>query len=72
MNTTFEIIEVDRDNVRMSAFIRNRLGSFQKEGAFYEFTDKEDLLCCKKVVRASKDKVNNIHHDNKIFICDLS
>ena len=49
----FRVLNVDKDNVKMSDFIKNTLGvNFENGGAFYEFTQvDEDLLSYKEVVR---------------------
>ena len=43
-------LKVDKNNVRMSEFIRTKIGSFDNGKAFYEFNQSEDLPCYKEVV----------------------
>ena len=59
-NGMFQVLKVDEENVRMSTFIRNKLGSFEKGRAFFEFTEKEDLPFCRKAIRENNNslKVN--------------
>ena len=47
----FQVLKVDEENVRMSKFVRNKLGSFEKGKAFFELTEKEDLPFCRKAMR---------------------
>ena len=46
----FHVLKVDKNNVRMSEFIRIKIGSFENGKAFYEFKEPEDLSCYKEVV----------------------
>ena len=58
MNGIFHVLEVDEDNLRMSEFVKRKLGSFESAKAFYEFIRKEeDLPCCRKVIHM-QDKVS--------------
>ena len=55
------MLEVDEDNVQMSKFIEKTLGSrtFENGRAFYEFTDEEDLIYYKEVVKEQRNKVSD-------------
>ena len=44
----------------MSSFIKQNLGSFENGRAFYEFTDEEDFLHYKEVVKVLKGQVQCI------------
>ena len=57
MNILFHVLEVNEENVRMSEFVKRKLkiSSFERGRAFYEFTLKEDLPYCRKVVRMTKN-----------------
>ena len=46
---------MDEDNVRMSEYIKQQLGVYEKGAAFYEFVRSEDLLSYKEVVHVPKD-----------------
>ena len=46
----FHVLKVDMSNVRMSEFIRMKIGSFENGKAFYEFMQPEDLPCYREVV----------------------
>ena len=46
----FYVLKVDKNNIRMSEFIRAKIGSFENGKAFYEFKQSEDLPCYKEVV----------------------
>ena len=46
---------MDKDNVRMSEFIKQQLGVYEKGAAFYEFLNSEDLLSYKEVVHLPED-----------------
>lgn len=48
---TFHVLMVDEDNTEMSAFVMKKLQSFDSGRVFYEFTDEEDLSCCRKMIR---------------------
>ena len=56
----FRVLEVDEDNVRMSEFIRRKPDCFEKGKVFYEFSEKEDLMCCRKTIRVPDAKVHQI------------
>ena len=57
----YDVISVDQDKVRMSEFIQKKLESDKKyeDGkAFYTSSlDEEDLLYCKKILRAPNELV---------------
>ena len=55
----FTVLEVDKDCVRMSQFIEEKLNcKFEDGRAFYEVTEnEEDLLYYKKILRPQTDKV---------------
>ena len=53
----FCLLEVKKSNMRMSSFIKQKLGSFENGRAFYEFTDEEDFLHYKEVVNVQKSQV---------------
>ena len=46
---------MDEDNVRMSEYIKQQLGVYEKGAAFYEFAQSDDLLSYKEVVHVPKD-----------------
>ena len=46
----FQVLKVDRNNVRMSEFIREKIGSFESGKAFYQFNQPEDLPCYREIV----------------------
>ena len=46
----FHVLKVDKNNIRMSEFIRIKIGSFENGKAFYEFKEPEDLSYYKEVV----------------------
>ena len=49
------MLQVDEDNVQMAKFIERKLEvEFENGKAFYEFTQAEDLLYYRDVVRTSK------------------
>ena len=55
----FQVLTVDEDNVQMSKFVKQKLGSFMNGKAFYEFTQKEeDLSYYKEVVNVQKSLVS--------------
>ena len=55
----YTVLEVDRNNVRMSKFIETKLKcQFEDGKAFYEVTeDEEDLLYYKKILRPQTKEV---------------
>ena len=56
---SFHVLRVGEDNVQMSKFIKNELGSqtFENGRAFYEFNRKEDLNYYKEVVKVQRNQV---------------
>ena len=59
INGKYAVLEVDKDNVRMSKFIKTKLNcQFEDRKAFYEAEKEEDLLYCKKILRPKKEEVN--------------
>lgn len=61
----FTLLEVDEDNIRLSVFVKSKLGcnSFENGRAFYEFNQEEDLLYYKEVVLlpTNKDNIKNVY-----------
>ena len=55
----FHVLKVDENYVQMSNFIIKNLKieSFENCRAFYEFTDEEDFIYYKEVVKEQKKKV---------------
>ena len=55
----FHVLKVDESYTQMSSFIiRNlKIESFENCRAFYEFTDEEDLIYYKEVVKVQRKKV---------------
>ena len=51
------MLKVEKDNMRMSSFVKQNLGSFENGRAFYEFTSEEDFLHYKEVVKVQKSQV---------------
>ena len=45
-------------NVRVSEFVREKLGSFEIGRAFYEFVQKEDLPSCRKIIKVHEAMVS--------------
>ena len=45
------MLKVEKDNMRMSSFVKQNLGSFENGRAFYEFTSEEDFLHYEEVVK---------------------
>ena len=57
----FHVLKVDKNNVRMSEFIKTKLGSFETGKAFYEFKQPEDLSLYKEVVHVPVDIYNDVN-----------
>ena len=58
----FHVLEVDRlNNIRMSEFIKMKLGSFENGKAFFEFKQPEDLPCYKEIVHVTMDVYNKMN-----------
>jgi hypothetical protein len=59
MKGKYAVVEVDKDNVRMSKFIEAKLHlQFEDRKIFYEATEnEEDFLYYKKILRPEEEKV---------------
>lgn len=59
MKGKYSVVEVDKDDVRMSKFIETKLNCpFEDGRAFYEAAeDEEDFLYYKKILRPDKKEV---------------
>ena len=68
MKGKYAVVEVDKDNVRMSKFIKEKLNcQFEDGRAFYEATEnEEDFLYYKKILRAEEEKVIS-HYARKYY-----
>ena len=56
----FYVLKVDENNVRMSEFVKMKIGSFENGRAFYEFKQPEDLLHYKEVVHVSTSLIDRL------------
>ena len=56
----FYVLKVDKNNIRMSKFVRAKIGSFDNGKAFYEFKQHEYLPCYKEVVHVPMSVYNRI------------
>ena len=56
----FYVLKVDENNVRMSEFIKTKIGSFDNGKAFYEFKQSEDLPCYKEVIHVPMSILDHI------------
>ena len=57
INAMFHVRKVEEENIRMSVFVKNNFGSFERGRAFYEFIQKEDLLFWTKAIRMKKGNI---------------
>ena len=75
------MLKVDADNVRMSEFVKQKLGFFNKGEVFYEFSQEEDLLSYKEIICVpqlllEENLVSIIHTtlhtvNREIFVVDI-
>ena len=56
----FYVLKVDENNVRMSEFVKMKIGSFENGRAFYEFKQPEDLLYYKEVVHVPTSLIDRL------------
>ena len=66
------MLVVDKDCVRMSDFVKEKTGVFEKGQVFYEFTQEEDLPYCRKIINLTEAQVNFIYHCPSCNIIDQS
>ena len=59
---------MEEDNVRMSEYIKQRLGVYEKGAAFYEFVQREDLLSYKEVLYVPKDVLKQENENQLVSI----
>lgn len=56
----FYVLRVDENNVRMSEFVKMKIGSFENGRAFHEFKQPEDLLYYKEVVHVPTSLIDRL------------
>ena len=69
MTGKYAVVEVDKDNVRMSKFIKKKLSrQFEDGRAFYEATEnEEDFLYYKKILRTEIKEEKVISHYTQVL-----
>ena len=66
----FHVLKVDQNNIRMSDFVKKKIGTFENGKIFYEFKQDEDLPCYKEVVHVPSDVYTNrmrVHIIQKVY-----
>ena len=58
--STYCMLVVDRDIVRMSDFVKEKTGMYEKGQVFYEFAQEEDLPYCRKILQLTEPQVKFI------------
>ena len=59
---------MDEENVRMSEFVKQKVGDYKKGEAFYEFTQEEDLASYREILHVPKHVLEYENENQSVSI----